>query len=569
MENQKKDNNIIEMEVNNLFKKKNGFEPKDIEQLKNKYNDVEIVDKIQKVFLERYNKINKKAKKFAFLIKTKYDSTVYPYHVLLEKARKFKDKYNLTNEEFSEFQRIFEKEMAGKSTSMILPDNQIKKMFGSINIELSTHNKKYKLNQEDYKILQDIFKLKGANEMMHSQVILQSIQYNDLDNIFITENLNRSSNQNPNYHIHPVLVAMFAPKFNLFEQVFVHSNLARILEQRYKEESFTTRADLLLFDKLTKDPSYIECDHSSIILDLYNRCKVQQHLWHNILHLRNGYYFDPSFIEIIPLLDLCKLNKYDTPDFIYGRFDNVIIKRLFNIFVLRPTIVTTIPIIGLSSNPYAHKIIPQVSYISMINLRIPPQLMDDQQYNLEDLLKNQQIIYENGVLVQRHTNIIYSQDILVFSIDRRANMIKLNTTRGINLPNLPLAISGFERLNNTPISFNTTLNLRKDTFNLRSVIVAEETELQTNEVVVTGSSTILINPVDSSKNIHSPEFFIYNPHKLNKRNSYNTVNLSPINSLNYPQGQAEAMEICEQQGLIFIYQLDNTQKVEEDQYLIY
>lgn len=560
MENQKKDNNIVEMEVNNLFKKNNVLSHKDIEYLKNKYNnDTEIVEKIQKMFLEKYNKINKKAKKFAFLIKTKYDTSLYPYHVLLDKARKFKEKYNLSNEEYAEFLRIFEKEMAGKSTDLIMPDNQIKKIFGSINIDITPSSViKQKLNPEDFKILQDVFKLKGSSEMLHSQVILQSVQYQDLDNILISENLNRSSNQNPSHHIHPVLVAMFAPRINLFEQVFLHSNLSRIIEQRRKEESFTTHADLVLFDRLTKDPSYIECDQSSIILDLYNRCKVQQHLWHNVLHLRNGYYFDASFTEIIPLLNLCKLNKYDTPDSIYGRFDNVIIRRLFNIFVLRPTIVTTLPIIGLDGmNPYAHKMIPQISRISMINLRIPAKLIsDDEEYNLEDLLKNQHLVYENNVLVRRQTNIVSSEDVLVFSIDRRANLIKYSTARGINMPELPLAISGLERLNKTPVLFNLNLSLRNDNYNLRSVILAEETELHTKEVVVIGSSAVLINPKDESKNIYSPELFIYNPQKLNKINSNNNINIHPISSLNNPEGEAEIMDLCQQNGLIFIYQIE-------------
>jgi len=560
MENQKKDNNIIEMEINNLFKKKAVLNRKELEYLKSKYsNETELVDKIQKAFLERYNKINKKAKKFAFLIKTKYDTSLYPYHVLLDKARKFKDKYNLTNEEYAEFIRIFEKEMAGKTTEMILPDNQIKKIFGSINIDFSPDSTKFKFNPEDFKILQDIFKLRGSSEMLHTQVILQSVQYQDLDNILISENLNRSSNQNPSHHIHPVLVAMFAPRINLFEQVFLHSNLARIIEQRRKEEPFSTHADLVLFDRLTKDPSYIECDHSSILLDLYNRCKVQQHLWHNVLHLRNGYYFDASFTEIIPLLDLCKLNKYDTPDSIYGRFDNIIIRRLFSIFVLRPTIVTTLPLLGIDGmNPYAHKMIPQISRISMINLRIPTKLLnDDDEYNLEDLLVNQHLVYENNVLVKRQTNIVASDDVLVFSIDRRANLIKYSTSRGINLPQLPLAISGLERLNKTPVLFNLNLSLRDDNYNLRSVILAEETELQTKEVVVTGSSTVLIIPKDEANNTFSPELFIYNPHKLNRVVPGSTnITINPISSLNFPEGEADIMDKCQKNGLIFIYQIE-------------
>ena len=53
----------------------------------------------------------KRAKKFAQLIKDKYGNSEYPFHIILEKAEKYKNKHSLSELEFNEFQRIYENEL--------------------------------------------------------------------------------------------------------------------------------------------------------------------------------------------------------------------------------------------------------------------------------------------------------------------------------------------------------------------------------------------------------------------------------------------------------------------------
>ena len=122
-------------------------------KLRQKYNDSDLVDKIQKAYLDKQGSIIKKAKKFAQLIRDKYSNQQYPFHVLLEKARLFKVKHGLTDDEFTEFQRIYEQELVGqKSLEVITPSTNMMKVLGSINIDFQGFA--HKLGDNDYKLLQ-------------------------------------------------------------------------------------------------------------------------------------------------------------------------------------------------------------------------------------------------------------------------------------------------------------------------------------------------------------------------------------------------------------------------------
>ena len=63
----------VDEEVKKLYRKNNGkFTSADIKNLRSKYDDVEVADKIEKAYYEKFTNIEKKAKKFAQLIREKY-----------------------------------------------------------------------------------------------------------------------------------------------------------------------------------------------------------------------------------------------------------------------------------------------------------------------------------------------------------------------------------------------------------------------------------------------------------------------------------------------------------------
>ena len=70
--------NTVDDEVRRLFKKNKGkIDQNEFIKLRSKYDDQDLVDKIQALYLQKYEKIVKKAKKFATLIREKYSSSNY------------------------------------------------------------------------------------------------------------------------------------------------------------------------------------------------------------------------------------------------------------------------------------------------------------------------------------------------------------------------------------------------------------------------------------------------------------------------------------------------------------
>jgi len=154
--NKNGDNLSVNDEVQKLFKKSNGkISQQDFQMLKNKYNNDELVNKIQKAFIDKHTHITKKAKKFAQLIREKYADSNYPFHVLIEKAYKYKVKHRLTDEEFSEFQRIYENELVGmKSPDVLAYPTNLQNVLGNVSINYMTFQINYLiLIIEFYKIL--------------------------------------------------------------------------------------------------------------------------------------------------------------------------------------------------------------------------------------------------------------------------------------------------------------------------------------------------------------------------------------------------------------------------------
>lgn len=473
--NQKnKESMSVDDEVQKLFRRNGGkINQQEFQNLRNKYGNEELVDKIQRAFIEKHNEISKRAKKFATLIREKYSNTQYPFHVLLEKAIKYKNKHGLSDDEFVEFQRIYENELVGlRSPEVFTPNTNIMKVLGNVNVNLQGFMGK--LSDNDYKVLQEILKLHASTKPLHSQVLLQSIQYQDCGIEALTGSYDRNIHNATN-HVHPVVAALFLPKIELLENHFLRSNIANIVKTRYNNENFTSVSDLELFYALTRDPNDIVCDVKSTLSDLHNRALLQNQLWNAVLSLRNGQYYNSSFREFISTVDVCRLNKHDTPDLVYGRYDGTILKRLLSAFSFRPTVVATMPMYQIfSTNPYQQNIKPTVTYVPMINLKLGPSMNNNQPIELNDALQQQQFFLENGNIVQKHTSLIYSRGVLIFFVDRRANIIQtFNSTNPVAILNFPTTVSGFERLNDREVDAKDVISLRDDIYKLRSVVLSE------------------------------------------------------------------------------------------------
>ena len=87
------------------------------------------------MYLEKTYFYKKNARKFADIIVEKYNK--YPYHVILEKSRKYADKINMSEFEFEEFTRILEKDLAKDNPNDDLkPMTSIMKALGDTQYDI-------------------------------------------------------------------------------------------------------------------------------------------------------------------------------------------------------------------------------------------------------------------------------------------------------------------------------------------------------------------------------------------------------------------------------------------------
>lgn len=557
----RKDTGSVDNEVQKLFKRSGGkINQQDFQMLRNKYGNEELVEKIQRVFVEKHTEITKKAKKFAQLIREKYANSQYPFHVLLEKAYKYKVKHGLSDEEFSEFQRIYENELVGlKSPEVFTPNTNLQKVLGNVNVDYQGFTTK--LSESDYKVLQDILKLHASSKALHSQVLLQSMQYQDCGIEAITGKYNREIHNVAN-HVHPVIAALFLPKIKDLESTFIHSNISNIIKTRYNKEAFTSMSDAILYDALIRDPNDVVCDSRSTLVDLFNRAQLQNQLWNCILALRNGQYYNSSFREFINAVDVCRMNKYDSPDLVYGRYDGTILKRLFSAFSYRPTVVTSTPVYQIfNTNPYQQNIKPSVTYVPMINLKLPYAVNDNSPIELSDALEQTQLLLENGTVVPKYTSLIYSRGVLVFYVDRRSTIIyNTQATPSFAFNKLPTAVAGFDRLNDRPVNFNKSINIRNDEYCLRSVVISEVNSIAEETNLVIGSTTAVFSPSDASRSKMQDDYYLYDPYcvvnpeiKNNQLRRLNPIRDIPEFSLD--DNEMGFMELARTRGIIFVYEL--------------
>jgi hypothetical protein len=296
--------------------------------------------------------------------------------------------------------------------------------------------------------------------------------------------------------------------------------------------------------------------------DLYTRSVLQQSVWSSVLNLRNGQYYRDSFKDFIPTIDVCRLNKYDNPDLVYGRYDGTVIKRLLSAFSFRPTVVATVPMYQIfNRNPYQQNVSPVVTYVPMINLKLPPSNNDDP-IDLEESLEQQQYFLENGVIIPKQTSLIFSNEVLFFFVDRRANVIRtINNIQPFAFTNNLSSALGFERLNTREVIYKPIFNIRNDEYRLRSVVLSEVNQQDDGKNLIIGSSTAIMIHADHTKGLYSNEFFLYNPMMASEAALINNTvhrNAPCVTIPEHSNGNDDDYAfdaMAKKRGIIFMYQL--------------
>ena len=564
-------NNIID-EVDRLFKKyKHGISQSDFTKLSNPANynnNFELANKIQEAYLATEALVTKKAKKVARVIKEKYGNQNLPYHYLLEKVLQFKYKYKFSDSVFARFQEITEQELIGsKSTSIIIPSTKMMKTLGYINMDYGPTNQK--LSDIDYKCIQEIIKINALTKQIYTQAIIQSYNYK-LSNIYTQLQTFRPElgHSNTGALVHPVIAALFLDKNKTLDSHFIYSNLANIVEKRYKNEPLQYWSDIKLFNALVRDTNDIVCNSVSPYMDLLTRVKIQHNLWDCVINLREGRIYNrPTFTNLLVELSNCSIMSFEEQSLIFGNTDGIILRRLLGTFSFKPTSIYSLPITtGLNTmttydiNPFQQHMKPIVTNIPIVHIKLTPNTMFTQNKTI-DLMKSldqKMLLIEHGKMVMKQTNIIYSHGVIFFYVDRRKISLNPMGLKNINLniesipPSIMASYESFD--DSITVNYLTKIEINKIEYNLKSVILAETLHLPSGQEIMLNSSTLIYT--EDPNNIGGTNVLKYDPIGLNilynndNKPILNISNMGPINT------KSREEEAFEKYGLIYMYTID-------------
>jgi len=445
--------------------------------------------------------------------------------------------------------------MEKKSSEVIIPFNNMSKLLGNMNVEIHSTSK---LNDNDLKYMQEIIKLHTSSKTLHAQIQMQTFQYTDCAPEVLQATYHPQMGVSPSDHVHPVLAALFIPKFDLLDKLILHANIAALVKVRFNNSPFITRSDYELFYALTTDPNDVICDGNSPLLDLLNRANLQVALWNSVLNLRTGNIFNTSFRQFLSTVDMCKRTQYDSPELLYGRSDTVILKRILSCFSIRPTVIATTPFfIGDSVNPYNQNLRPVITKIPMYNFKLPLQYIDNQNasFELKNVFKQKQIFIENNKFISKETQFVSSEGIVIITVDRTSyNIYNSRNQDGLHpfkIDSLPLSVGGKYYMDTRPVEFEAAFllgGISQTTLILRSVIVSNYLEKAN---AITGSSAIIITDPTNA-----PIYNYYDPSKINtKIPGTNNLLQTPIRQISFDtQNEENFMELASKYGTVFIYE---------------
>ena len=552
----------IKNDIEKLARKGFPLSPSDLADLYHKYpNDETVVDELINLRSKRYRRIKEYARKAAKKIHDRYASGDKPLHEILNKMMSFKTKHKWSDTEYDEFRKELTSLLSGNRAREVDYNQNIRTNRSRINRAIGTstviQERGLRITQEEHGTLNEILAMYERTLSLHKSVFMHSLMYQDCSIVAMTGKFDRSKHIASN-HIHPLIAAMFLPRFELFDIHMLHSNFGSIIKNRYEKRPIVTEADALLFYDITSDPNDVVCDINSPMADLRNRYKVQIQLWETVLKLRNGNYYEASPIgEFITALNSCRNNLYDNADLAYNHDEGAMMRRLLSVFSLRPTFVASKPLaslsplmgqmqIGLSMNgmnnnlgfqsgtigpmgmmvggdhglnhfPFSQQPVTTVTSIPMIVVQIPQYSEGAEPKDLRAATSQTLWVNEHNSIVPKEKTIIYSKEVLIFYVNRRSQSLRIRTfTNPLSFSQLPLAMSNFERLNPYPINVPASISLGRveETFQLRSVVTVTESQIRQTDsatTVITGSNALIMKHRDFSQVTFDPNYYLYDP----------------------------------------------------------
>lgn len=540
------DSDKIRAEVEKLAGRSGmGLSQRDIVELQKKFGNDAVGD-ILRLHSKRMHRIRKQAREIAAKIARKYSDGSRPLHEILDRMLKYKADNKWTDMEYD----IFKKELYAILTNeraveiafnphLVQYRSKINQALGMPYVEEGTLN----IKESEHGILNEILSLYEKHQPLHRAIFMQSAIYEDCSLVAMTGEFDRKKHIASN-HINPLLAALYLPKISLLEFQTLYSNFGSIIKCRHQSMPVQTEPDAMLYYDICSDPNDIVCNVESPITDIRNRYRVQIDLWETVMKLRSGSYYDAgSTSQFLSNLNQCRNNLYDNADLAYNQDEGAILRRLMSVFSLRPTMITIKQIQSLSafmnplsawslgfqqpnkfglagaSLPFNNQPVHTITQIPMITVFLPPHVSDDSEpIDLREAREQTIWINEGKVIVPKEQSIIYSKELLIFYANRRVQRITIKTyANPLPFSQLPLTMNNFERLNKYPIIVPSTINLKhaEEVFELRSVVVANETEIMQSDRkytnIITGSSALIMKHRDNAMLPYNARHWLYDP----------------------------------------------------------
>lgn len=554
-------------EVSKLIRDSHAMRDADVyNQLREKHGDKEAVNKIFTEYEDKMSKIRRKAQKFAQLVLTRYNHL--GTKKVMEKARKLKKKYGFSDDEFSAFVNLAlsDKTLAATNANFNIPFTPLGKTLGYAP-DIYSGKMTFKPNEAPQ--LQEILAMYQESLALSNQVILQSLTYVDCAYEALRGKFDRTKN-NAWEGIHPVVAALFVPRFRYLDEHMLIGNIGNVVSKRYQSLPIKTQPDWELYWDIISDPNEMACDNSeNPITDLRNRVKVQIELMKQVYAMRKGTFFMPENQALMVAIDNCKYGVFDSPELTFVRDEGTIFRKLLNVFSLRPTVVSISPYTSSPvtlNYPINNLVYQQITTVPIINLRIPLSKSVLVNLSLGNAMIQPDQYVENKMIVTKQKQIIYSRDVAFFYINRRFQQLPIaKAVMPYSVATLPTTIHGLEQLNDYIVDVPDTITIGEDGFRLRSAVALESetivdpnatTPVPANKDIIVASSAWILAEADMSIGRNTPQWHQYYPYSCGQVVSGTTDDWELKNGRQPFQiwDATYTKDRLETSGTIFVYQ---------------
>lgn len=539
-----------------------------ISELRKTLSDSKLVDTVFDYYKQRLELIKNKVNKFKKALLMKYPNLT-PTE-LLHKAKKYSNKYDLSDGEFQMFVTLLSSDPTTQQHGWYnIPTTPMSKTLG-YNTSIVTGDK-LDIKEGDLPHFQTIMTLERETRQLHNRLIMQSLTYNDCAPEALMGQFSPDKH-NPFNYVHPVIAAMFLPKVPLLDERIIIASIANLIKCKQEGKPIAIQPEFDLYWDLITDPNQRVCsnDPSKTMEDLKNRVVLQTKLWDTIMKLRMGRYYADDMAGFLSAIETCSNGLFDAPDLVYTHDEGTVLRRILNAFSLRPTVVTVssmvnspIQLTQLSISPASFT---QVTTVPMINLRLPHQAnvpTSSINIHLNASLNQSQWFVDGKHIVPKTQSIIFSRDVMFFYIDRRYkayNYASMVSPNKYVFAGLPPAITGLDSLNDMNVGYDEyiTLGPKNEDYTLRSVVFVQTTNVNPSgtspDNVITGCTTGIVK-IDP-KQINPTEYILYNPQeagmRINQNGSY--VNPPPIGVLQQNANNSQSFDyLAKKFGTIFMY----------------